>query len=220
MIATLWPSLSSQFLFEFGTMFVIINPYGLSFIFLNHTMAVTDDERRSLARRISFNAFCVLVLSLFAGAPILHFFGLSVSALRVSGGLVVAAAGWSMLNEGIPDENQSRSTLSYGALSRMTLFPLTIPLTAGPGSIATAIALAANRPSWPLSSTLPYVVSIVVAAALSLIILHAYTYSSSMARLIGRSGTHTISRLSAFLLFCVGVQIMITGILDLARSII
>lgn len=215
-----WPELSAQFLFGFGTLFAIINPYGLAFIFLNHTMAVTEDERRALARRVALNAFCVLVISLFAGAPILHFFGISLSALRVGGGLVVAVSGWTMLHEAVPDESQPRSTLSFQALSRMVLFPLAIPLTTGPGSIATAIALAANRPSESHDAIIASVIFIVVAAAVSLTILHAYTYASSMARLLGREGTRTITRLSAFLLLCVGVQIIMTGMLDWLRPLL
>ena len=207
--------LLEQFLFGFSTLFAIINPYGLSFIFLDRTIALSDRERRIIAKRIAVTAFLVLVISLFAGAWILRFFGISLPALRIGGGLVVAVSGWKMLHEPVREEGQNpRSTQTLDQLRRMTFFPLTIPLTTGPGSIATAIALAANRPAELRGAALASLVSMVVALAVSLTILNAYAHAGSMARLFGREGTHAITRLSAFLLLCVGVQIMLTGTLE------
>lgn len=207
--------LLEQFLFGFSTLFAIINPYGLSFIFLERTLAISDPERRVLAKRIAVTAFCVLLVSLFAGAAILRFFGIGLPALRIGGGLVVAVSGWKMLHEPVrEDDQQPRSTESLASLRRMTFFPLTVPLTTGPGSIATAIALAANRPAELRGAVRASLISVVVALAVSITILHAYSHAGSMARLFGREGTHAITRLSAFLLLCVGVQIIITGTLE------
>jgi multiple antibiotic resistance protein len=213
--------LLKEFLFGFGTLFAIINPYGLSFVFLDHTKSVSDAERRALAKRVAISAFGVLVVSLFAGTAILHFFGVSLPALRIGGGLVVAASGWEMLHEKPPSEGQANVTPpSPQALKRMVIFPLTIPLTTGPGTIATAIALSANRPTIMQGALLPSLVSLVVAIAVSLTILNAYSYSGSMARWFGREGTYTVTRMSAFLLVCVGVQIMLTGTLDAIRPLL
>ena len=100
--------LLKEFLFGFGTLFAIINPYGLSFVFLDHTKSVSDAERRALAKRVAISAFGVLVVSLFAGTAILRFFGVSLPALRIGGGLVVAASGWEMLHEKLPSEGQAK----------------------------------------------------------------------------------------------------------------
>jgi multiple antibiotic resistance protein len=210
-------SLLREFLFGFGTLFAIINPYGLSFVFLDRTKSLSDTERRVLARHVAISAFGVLVVSLFAGAIILRFFGISLPALRIGGGLVVAVSGWQMLHEKPPPEGQPNvAPPSSEALKRMIIFPLTIPLTTGPGTIATAIALSANQPA-AIQGAL---VSLIVAIAISITILNAYTYSGSMARLFGREGTYTVTRISAFLLLCVGVQIMLTGALEAARSLL
>jgi multiple antibiotic resistance protein len=206
-----------EFLFGFGTLFAIINPYGLSFVFLDRTKSLSDTERRVLARHVAISAFGVLVVSLFAGAVILRFFGISLPALRIGGGLVVAVSGWQMLHEKPPPEGQPNvAPPSSEALKRMIIFPLTIPLTTGPGTIATAIALSANQPA-AIQGAL---VSLIVAIAISITILNAYTYSGSMARLFGREGTYTVTRISAFLLLCVGVQIMLTGTLEAVRSLL
>jgi multiple antibiotic resistance protein len=216
--------LLEQFLFGFSTLFAIINPYGLAFIFLDRTMAISDAERRILAKRIALTAFCVLVVSLFAGAAILRFFGISVPALRIGGGLVVAVSGWKMLHEPehepAREDRQPRSTQTLESLRRMTFFPLTVPLTTGPGSIATAIALAASRPAELRGAVRASIISVVVALAVCLVILHAYSRAGTMARLFGREGTSAITRLSAFLLLCVGVQIVLTGTLDGIRPML
>ncbi len=213
--------LLKEFLFGFGTLFAIINPYGLSFVFLERTKSLSDTERRALAKRVAISAFGVLVVSLFVGAAILRFFGISLSALRIGGGLVVAASGWEMLHEKPPSEGQATAAPpSPDALKRMVVFPLTIPLTTGPGSIATAIALSANRPTIMQGALLSSFVSLVVAIAVSITILNAYSYAGSMARLFGREGTYTVTRMSAFLLLCVGVQIMLTGTLEAIRPLL
>ena len=88
--------LVADFLFGFGALFAIINPYGLAFIFLDKTRGLSEDERASLALRVAGYAFVVLLVSLFLGSQILNFFGVTIPALRIAGGLVVAATGWSM----------------------------------------------------------------------------------------------------------------------------
>ena len=90
--------LVADFLFGFGALFAIINPYGLAFIFLDKTRGLSEDERASLALRVAGYAFVVLLVSLFLGSQILNFFGVTIPALRIAGGLVVAATGWSMLH--------------------------------------------------------------------------------------------------------------------------
>ena len=215
------PDLVQQFLFGFGTLFAIINPYGLSFIFLDRTLALSDSERKIVAKRVAISAFCVLAVSLVAGATILGFFGITLPALRIGGGLVVAVSGWMMLHEPIRQLDPSaRSAQTLATLKGMTLFPLTIPLTTGPGSIATAIALAANRPPEVRGFVRSMIISLIVALAISLTILNAYRHAGSMARLFGPEATHAVTRLSAFLLLCVGVQITLTGVLDAVRPLL
>lgn len=221
MQSDLLPDLIQQFLFGFGTLFAIINPYGLSFIFLDRTLALSDAERKIMAKRVAVAAFCVLAVSLLAGTAILRLFGISLPALRIGGGLVVAVSGWMMLHAPARQEDQAaRSSQALDTLKSMTLFPLTIPLTTGPGSIATAIALAANRPPEMRGFVRSTIVSLIVTLAVSLTILHAYRNAGSMARLFGQEGTQAVTRLSAFLLLCVGVQIMLTGALDGIRPLL
>jgi multiple antibiotic resistance protein len=210
-----------DFVFGFGTLFAIINPFGLAFVFLNQTLGLSEAERRATARRVALYAFCVLVVSLIAGSLILRLFGISLPALRIAGGLVVAVAGWNMLNEPAVDESAGgRSSAGIETVRRMIFFPLTVPLTTGPGTIAAAIALGASRPGDLHGLLLTAATSLAVAATVAVAIYSAYRNAGRMAQLAGPEGTRVITRLSAFLLLCVGVEIMLTGVLDVLRPLL
>lgn len=208
-----------DFLFGFGALFAIINPYGLAFIFLDRTASLTEGERTRVARRIAVYAFGVILVSLFVGNHILRIFGISMPALRIAGGLVVAAAGWSMLHAApaAPDAHAT-STADFSAIRRMAFFPMTIPLTTGPGTIATAIAIGTNRPDDLDGLFFSSIVMLLIALCTTATIYHAYSRSGALARLFGEEGTSVVTKLSAFLLLCIGVQIMITGVVEVARS--
>src|SRR4051794_107396 len=144
-----------QFLFGFGTLFAIINPYGHSFVFLNRTLSLSEAERRVVAPRVALFAFGILIVSLFARSEILRFFGITLPALRIAGGLVVAASGWVMLHEPAQEGGHVASSHNVEAVEKITFFPLTIPLTTGPGTIAAAIAIDASRPAVVSGFVLP-----------------------------------------------------------------
>jgi multiple antibiotic resistance protein len=211
----------ADFLFGFGALFAIINPYGLAFIFLDRTKGLSEGERANLALRVAGYAFIVLLVSLFVGSQILNFFGVTIPALRIAGGLVVAATGWSMLHAapGATGPHEA-SSASLVTMKRMAFFPLTIPLTTGPGTIATAVAIGISRSDSLDARFGSSIISLGVALAVTATIYHAYRKSSAMARLFGEEGTGVVTKLSAFLLLCIGVQIIITGASEVARSIL
>lgn len=156
----------------FGALFAIINPYGLAFVFLDRTMGLSERDRARIALRVAIYAFLV---SLFAGSEIMRFFGISMPALRIAGGLVVAVTGWSVLNAAPKtSDGYASSSASYEAVRGMTFFPLTIPLTTGPGTIATAIAIGTNRPNGVNAAFSLSIVWLVIAFAVAVTIYHAY----------------------------------------------
>jgi multiple antibiotic resistance protein len=210
-------SLISDILFGFTGLISIINPIGIAFVFLDRTATLTSEERRLLAKRVATNAFFVLVAAFFVGTPILHFFGISMEALRIGGGLAVAVSGWQMLNAPDPESREATvdhpvKPMSASAAAGKAFFPLTIPLTTGPGSIATAIALNANRThklsAWLLSS----VASIIISALVMLVIYYVYSRAQRLSQYLGVEGTRVAMRISSFLLLCIGVQIILTGL--------
>ncbi len=203
-----------DFLFSFSTLISIINPFAIGFVFLERTQGLTSRERAALSRRIALYSLCVLLVAGFIGQQILGFFGISLAALRIAGGLTVALAGWAMLNAPDAPDSTSAPKVTVAAANRMAFFPMTMPLTTGPGSIAASIALAANRTGEMRGLVPSVLVTLLVALAVSVIIYLTYRHAASLARLLGPDGTRLVSRISAFLLLCVGVQITLTGVLD------
>lgn len=210
----------TDLLVGYFTLFSIINPLGLSFVFLSRTHGLTEPERVAIARRIGLYSFIVLVSSLFIGTQIMHMFGITLSALRISGGMVVALSGWAMLNA--PDDSDTivQPAPDPQKIRNAAFFPLTVPLTTGPGSIAASIALAANRSGDLRELVFGALASLFVAILVAVTVTMAYSRASAFSRWAGAEGTRVITRLSAFLLMAVGVQIMMTGIEDFLPGII
>jgi len=205
-------SLVGAFLLAFPALFSIVNPVGASLIF-DQAMAGRDrSERLRLARLIGFYAFLVLLGSLLLGGYILNFFGVSLGALRVAGGLVVAIRAWGLLMD--PQEHEERKTSQTEPAQShedVAFFPLTMPFTTGPGSISVAIALASQRPTEG-AKVAPFFLGAGLAAALvAILVWLLYSASGQVMRLLGQGGARVLSRLVAFLLLCIGVQIIASG---------
>lgn len=218
--------LFAAWLFGFSALISIINPLGGALVFQGMTRWLTEPERARLARAIAVNSFVVLVVALFLGARVLGFFGISLEALRLAGGLAVAVAGWRMLNEEPEEARQQRDARAPAALDtapieRMAFFPLTLPLTTGPGSIAACIALSAERRASALGDVfLGAVAALLIAATVAISVWVAYANAAALARRLGPTGMLVAAKLAAFLLLCIGAQIMLTGATDALRGIL
>lgn len=206
-------SLIPDILFGFTGLISIINPIGIAFVFLDRTASLSKEERTVLARKIAINVLCVLLVAFFIGTPILHFFGISMQALRIGGGLAVAVGGWQMLNapDTQPGEQPAVKRVDADNAMSKAFFPFTIPLTTGPGSIATAIALTANRTHKLSEFVISSIASVVISVAVAVTVYLVYSRAVIFARYLGVEGTKVAMRVSSFLLLCIGVQIMLTG---------
>ena len=133
----------NDFFLAFASLVAIINPLGVAFVFRRLTIWATPSERAQLSTRIAVYAMAVILGSYFFGRFVLGFFGITLPALRIAGGIIVALSGWQLLNRSeqpaAPEATNNASPVS------MAFFPLTMPLTAGPGTITVAIALGAAR---------------------------------------------------------------------------
>ncbi len=210
----------TTFLLAFGALFSIVNPLSGAFIFYGATLGLEPKVRAQVSRWVSIYAFCIVAASLYIGAYVLSFFGVSIPVLRVAGGIIVAMSGWRMLTE--PDATeQRRSETPYPRSidvppSRLAFYPLTMPLTTGPGTISVAISIGAGRPSGFHASSLAFFGETLAAVLLlALLIYGAYRNSVRIADFIGATGTTIIVRLSAFLLFCIGIQVLWNGAAEL-----
>ena len=203
-----------------SALFPIVDPPGGAPIFLALTQGYSPETRRSLAWRIALDSFYLLMGSYLIGSHVLAFFGISLPVVQVSGGLVVVASGWTLLKQ--PDEterNDAMATVDTAEPLRRAFYPLTLPLTVGPGSISVAITLGANAAGRKGIDVRAIVAAIVGSMLLALIIYLCYGFADRLARILGPTATIVFTRLSAFLLLCIGVQIMWNGISQLLSSL-
>lgn len=211
------------FFLVFAAIFPVVNPPGSALVFLGLTRDAAHVIRRILAWRVARNSFFVLVCSFFLGALVLKFYGISIPVLRVAGGFIVAVAGWKLLNEG----SQKELEASADGVSRtdpldQAFYPLTWPLTTGPGTIAVVISLGLSRTSYTNETD---EILFVLASLLAIVVIAAtiflcFAYADRIERLLGPGGTDIAVRLSAFILFCLGVQILWSGGSELLKSVI
>ncbi len=211
----------NTFFLVFAGLFPIVNPLGSAPIFLSLTADRTPEERNRLAYGVAFNGFFLLLGSLLFGSTILEFFGLTVPVVRVAGGLLVAAMGWKLLNEGNPPpEREAVQSEVHSTTIGDSFYPLTLPLTVGPGSISVALTLGTR----PEDDSMPHLLLLAAAAvagilAIAITIYLSYRFAGPLARFLGKGGINVLVRLSAFILTCIGIQIAWSGISALLASL-
>ena len=209
----------AAFLLAFPALFSIVNPVAGGFIFREATAERTHAARVVLARRIGVYSLLVLLSALWGGSYVLAFFGVSIAALRIAGGLVVALFAWGLLDA--PESRHERkqaeaaeSSSGAGNDDDPAFFPLTLPFTTGPGTIAVSVALGAGRPATG-AGVIEFFVGVSLAAcAIAVLIWLFYANADRMSTLLGKGGSRIVTRLSAFLLLGIGVQVLITGVTD------
>jgi multiple antibiotic resistance protein len=216
-------SAAAAFLLAFPELFSIVNPPGGAFIFNEVTAGFPAAARVRLSNRVGFYSALVMLGALWGGAYVLAFFGISLAALRLAGGAVVVVRAWDLLNT--PERQEARKqeqagSSADGPADDLAFFPLTLPITTGPGTIAVAIALGSARPR-AAGEVLPFFLGASAAAlAMALLIWASYRSAARISALMGASARRTVTRLSAFLLLCIGVQIMLTGAEDVMATML
>jgi len=204
-----------------SALFPIVNPLGGSPVFLALTRDYPASARRVLARQVAMNSFILLIASFLVGTHILGFFGISIPVVQVGGGLIVISNGWAILKSKEEADRGAdvQKKVKAKDLSRSAFYPLTLPLTVGPGSISMAITLGANEPRHLDPNLLAVLGAVIASALLAVSIYLCYGFAHRLAAIIGESGMSIILRLSAFLLVCIGVQIFWNGASTLLRAL-
>src|SRR5258705_11891675 len=191
-----------------SALFPIVNPLGGSPIFLALTRDYPTSSRRKLAQQIDVNSFILLIASLFTGTHVLAFFGISLPVVQVGGGLIVISTGWSLLKQKEEDDDRGKAhrEMDPQDIFRHAFYPMTLPLTVGPGSISVAITLGANA-ARHLPQNLPDIIGAVIGSALIAVsVFVCYGFADRLARLLGATGSTVIMRLPSFFLGCFGGQ--------------
>ena len=195
-----------------SALFPIVNPLGGSPIFLALTREYSMSVRKALSRRIAMNSFFLLVGSYLIGTHILTFLGISLPVVQVGGGLMVISTGWTMLKRRDEEErNEVHRNVQPQDTFRDAFYPLTLPLTVGPGSISVAITLGANARHDYGVNLLAILDAIVGSVVIAFSIFLCYRFADRLEQILGPTAMSVIMRLSSFLLVCIGVQIVWNG---------
>jgi len=197
------------------TLLPIINPLSSAPVLIANAGSDQLLVKR-LARQVSLNSFYVIIAAMLVGTNVLAIFGISLPILRVGGGLLVCATAWRMLSSVESDDVQEKAVQAASGMPeaevvRRSFFPLTFPLTTGPGTIAVAIALGAQFPRMVVPYLLAASVAVAGVAATALVLYVFFRNAGVVIGRLGEMGALVMMRLMAFILLCVGLQIIWTG---------
>ena len=204
------------FLATLGSLFSVVNPLGAVPIYLTLTSSSTAIHREVTARKTSMWFFLILVVFFFAGTYILDFFGISLNALRIAGGLIIVNSGYGLLNskfeerrisDEIEEEAQEAEDVSFT--------PMAMPMLSGPGSISLLISLFAQQSEWVSRGLI-----IGVIATMALLIWVVLHFAPALFRLLGRGGLAALSRIMGFLVMAIGIEMLIAGLVSLVRAML
>ena len=198
----------------------IVNPLGSAPIFLAHSADLPPAARQQLAWVVARNAFLLLVAAMLVGSYLLAFFGISIPIVRVAGGLVLLNTGWKLLHAGdAPDSPPTSITDAWQReAAKRGFYPLTFPLTVGPGSISVAITLGAGSSFDRPAGLIRVAAGVIGAAIIAVAINVCYRFATRLIGALGETGTNVFLRLSAFILLCVGVAIFWNGVVGLIQE--
>lgn len=219
----------NSFLIAFSALLPLINPFGTALVFYGLVGEAPSGVYRSLARRIAINNVIFLAIIQVLGVTILNFFGISLPIVQFAGGIVVAAMGWSVLNErdaSANSRNKQAETDPEGAmehsLQQEAFYPFTFPITSGPGTLVALITVTAHNSRHKLSlsaNLLSHLGVFLAVVVLSVMVYFCYRYAPKLTRAIPPSTAHGILRVIAFILLCIGVQISWNGLSELIRQV-
>jgi multiple antibiotic resistance protein len=195
----------------------IINPVGLAPIFLSLTPGASDPLRTTLAVRVARNSFVLLVGAMLTGSYVLILFGLSLSVVKIAGGLLVISTAWHLIRAEQPPDAVS---LPPSAATRAepgpgySYYPLTFPITIGPGTLSVALTLGAGVPIRDVGDLPPVLGAVTGILLVCFTVYLSYRFASRLLRVMGGTGTIVVLRLSAFILLSIGVQILCEGLAE------
>lgn len=219
-------SVLSGYVIEFGksllqivaTLLPIMNPPSGAAMFLSVTDGASATTRRALAKSISRNCFMMLIVCILLGSFVLNFFGISKDVVLIGGGLLVIKMGWELVNA---DNSTSKrnspvaDSLTPEKINQTAFFPLSFPMTVGPGSIAVCVTLGVSFAGHaiPVSMMIARLLGGLVGIfVLSTVIRICYAYAEKLMDLLGETGAVVFLRIAAFILLCLGIQLVWNGL--------
>lgn len=203
-------------------LFPVVNPIGSAIILSQYFENLTIPEKKRAVNKIVLYAFCICITALFAGHYILQLFGISVPVVRIGGGVMICRMGWEFLNNKQKSENNPQNDglhNSYSSISEKLFFPITFPATTGAGTISVLFTLSAHSKSASNQNYYIGLCAIVISIIIMCIMIYfCYINSRRVIHMLGNTGEQILKSISAFLIFCVGLEIILTGLSELIEK--
>jgi multiple antibiotic resistance protein len=216
--------LGKFFVLSFSALLPLVNPLGSALVFLGLVGTTSPTVYRALARKIAMSTAVFLITIELLGTAMLRFFGISLPVMQVSGGFVLAAMGWGLLNQQEPHKKEEQAEMEgagLGSLEQKIFYPFTFPITAGPGCIVVMVTLSAHA---SVKGVLPDIAAhagiALAVVLLSVAVYFCYGYAPAITARVSPQTAHGILRVIAFVLLCIGVQITWNGVEAMLKMVV
>ncbi|MHA4896809.1 MarC family protein [Pedobacter sp. PWIIR3] len=204
-------------------LFPVVNPIGSAFMVSPFFEHLNKAEKRTAVTKITFYAFLICTISLFAGQWILRLFGISIPVVQLAGGIMICKMGWEFLStdqkkNSIDDITEDVNVSAYSHIVKKLFYPITFPATTGAGTISVLFTLSAHGAVFGSKLYFLNTGAILTSIMIMCIMIYFFYLNTKTAiQYLGSNGENIVNRISAFLIFCVGLQIGITGLKALFR---
>jgi multiple antibiotic resistance protein len=206
----------------FISLFPAVNPVGSAFIVDPLLTGLNLSERRAASKRIAFYCFLICTVSILIGTYVLELFGISIPIVQLAGGLMICRMGWQLLTteDAIKSSKETaQPERKAGDIENILFYPVSFPMTTGAGTISVLLTLSAHGEDNDISKHLVKLVALFVAVLLICLLIYiCYANTPRLIKRLGPRGEQIVNRLSAFLVFCIGMQIASAGIRTLLKT--
>jgi multiple antibiotic resistance protein len=199
-------------------LFPVVNPIGSAFMVSPYFENLTRGEKRKAVNQITLYALLICIISLFAGQWILRLFGISIPVVQLAGGIMICKMGWEFLSSdqkktSVEDLDDNPNVSAYKHIANKLFYPITFPATTGAGTISVLFTLSARSVVFGSSDYYLNTCAIIVAILVMCVMIYIfYLNTKTIIHYLGPNGENIVNRVSAFLVFCVGLQIGIGGL--------
>jgi multiple antibiotic resistance protein len=202
------------------TLFPVVNPIGTAFILNPYFNDLSKSEQTKIASKIALYSFFVCLVTLLLGQYILEVFGISVPVVQFAGGIIICKIGWEFMSDAPQDSKiELKGANSLDSIKDKAFYPITFPITTGAGTISVLLTLTAHNKGITYLNSLISISAILISVlTICVLIFIFYSNTSRLLNRIGETEKNIVNKISAFLVFCVGLQIATTGISKLVKE--
>lgn len=200
-------------------LFPVINPIGSAFIVSPYFLGLNKKEKRKVVQKVCLYAFLICVVSLFAGQWILKLFGISIPIIQLAGGIMICKIGWEFLSADKAKQTPASNAelhnpdAGYEHIVGKLFYPIAFPITTGPGTISVLFTLSAHSATDNMNGYLVNTLALLVSVLIMCVLIYIFYFNTkTLIHFLGENGENMVNRISAFLIFCVGLQIAFTGL--------